>query len=93
MASLIPGEACIGVDWSNQPDRTIVTEETYHSESYSYKLKAMAFANGHAIGMDFYHYPHLCPGDECAVQRWLFLKHMKGLKTIPRHVPEAEGQP
>lgn len=35
----------------------------------------MTLVLGHRVGKELYDFPHECPGDGCAVQRWLTYRH------------------
>lgn len=38
----------------------------------------MQFVSGHRILTRVYEFPHLCPGDDCAISRWLLDKWKRG---------------
>lgn len=40
----------------------------------------MKLVAGHAFGRYVYEFPHVCPGDECAIGRWLEEGHRKVLR-------------
>lgn len=45
----------------------------------------LTLVKGHRIGHAVFHFPHLCPGEDCAIGRWYWdrIYRIKGVATGP----------